>query len=904
MRHDWLTRLRAAVDTAAGTSTHAELRLGRDRFRSRILSRRLACLHSSFGANRLPVPERRNPAVAAGVALGDGASPVGPQNGKAGEKGRFLENLQPRTRERDGWRHVSNEAENPRRALRRFTPLSVAKRQALETRHTGKRKGFPEESFACDPEPPQGREWTVQPVSDASRLLGGGASVPRGTSPPYFWLFSPTGRRFFHDSGSPVGPQNSELEREAGKGRAFSTQGAGQQRAEVGETCRSDGFLEGYPGSREAGMSGRERDGDLGRAGREARTEEDALWRKEADYLSPEARKLQCLYHRRSSYLRGEDGQTARPVVPAWLRQKGEEKEMGEEESVKLGTADGGAVCVVLVNLGSPSAPTYRELWKYLNQFLGDPRVVEVPCVLWFFIRHAFILPFRSFASAQKYQSIWNFDPCSKSAPRPQAHGAPSLCQSLAFGSVRRGRETVHSAQEHRLHISQGSLVEEARDTRCAKGKNLVHPDLPAADSARRSAQPIRSQGDTEADQTARHLREASVCGRSSTMTRVALHETRKRDFSGSPAPLVRISEALRSQVQARFDALLDEKLGERDKRGGWEAPTDRAVRDGDRPANGCEGRSKREKESAEPSMKSARFREMHAARHGGTNGRGLRDPAGIETPTVDLLKEGARRLRPAVRVLMGMRYGEPSLPSVLRAARDGGCRKLLILPLYPQTAAATTSSVYDAAMEEIMKWRVMPDLRILSGYADHPAYISALATTIRRFWEEEGGESERKHANEPAVRGRGEKLVFSFHGIPLSTGRQAGEIYQCLCAKTARLVADQLEMQPEDVEVAFQSRFGPAEWTQPYIDQRLEALAGAGYRLVDVVMPGFATDCLETIEEMAGIYRGKFLQLTNGEGELRVIPCLNASDEATAAVFAVAKEQMTDWLKLMEPTP
>eukprot|EP00921_Rhytidocystis_pertsovi_P024905 GHVQ01040105.1.p1 GENE.GHVQ01040105.1~~GHVQ01040105.1.p1 ORF type:complete len:688 (+),score=77.90 GHVQ01040105.1:338-2401(+) len=193
-------------------------------------------------------------------------------------------------------------------------------------------------------------------------------------------------------------------------------------------------------------------------------------------------------------------------------------------------------------------------------------------------------------------------------------------------------------------------------------------------------------------------------------------------------------------------------------------------------------------------------------------------------------------RVKSKVIVKMGMRYGEPSVGAALRELHDEGVRKILVLPLYPQPAEASTASVYDAVFSEIKSWRYMPDLRILGGYADNPSYVRAVSKSVQEFWTKNG---------------KGQKLIISYHGLPAKTLLK-GDPYFCYCSKTARLIGANLGLQAgEDYEVAFQSRFGSAEWLKPYLSDRLPILAAAGIRTLDVVSPGFSTDCLVRITDV-----------------------------------------------------
>ncbi|KFG29363.1 putative protoheme ferro-lyase, partial [Toxoplasma gondii p89] len=375
MRHDVLTRLCGALETAAGTTSQTKC-FWRDR--SGVF--RFLCSQASLGAERLPTPAftKTRDADAPVVAT----SRVWTRQSEPGESG--LLQWSRNTGNTPSCRNVYS-ADTSTCSISRLSP--AARSLDSEDRYATKKKGLRGRRSECDYEPPSTREWSAQTVPEAFCLLGSGGSL----APPSFGpFFSAGGRRFLH-SRLRVGFQKSDQEKDKHNVRVFSTH-MGRQRAEMEKTRRREGLVE--EGFGEAEVTGRRE--SVRASERQERSDgtEDALWRKEADSLSEEARKLQCLYHSRSSYL-WDEKQTLRPRLPAWLRQNCDEDREGEKR-VKPRKADGAAVCVILVNLGSPSAPTYTELWKYLNQFLGDPRVVELPSFLWSFIRYLFILPFRS----------------------------------------------------------------------------------------------------------------------------------------------------------------------------------------------------------------------------------------------------------------------------------------------------------------------------------------------------------------------------------------------------------------------------------------------------------------------------------------------------------------------------
>ncbi|MEZ5652217.1 MAG: ferrochelatase [Burkholderiaceae bacterium] len=236
--------------------------------------------------------------------------------------------------------------------------------------------------------------------------------------------------------------------------------------------------------------------------------------------------------------------------------------------------------------------------------------------------------------------------------------------------------------------------------------------------------------------------------------------------------------------------------------------------------------------------------------------------------------------------VAFAMRYGQPSVASVMRAMREQRLTRLLVVPMYPQYAGSTTASVYDAVFEELSHWREQPELRVVRGFHDLPAYIDALAERIRASWGNEGPP---------------DTLLMSFHGVPRRS-LQAGDPYHCECHATARLLAERLRLPADRWKISFQSRFGRAEWLQPYTDKTLAELARAGARRVDVVCPGFLADCLETLEEIA--IEGKAAFMKAGGHDFRFIPCLNDSHALVAALTDLIVAQMSGWPTLKSSAP
>lgn len=242
----------------------------------------------------------------------------------------------------------------------------------------------------------------------------------------------------------------------------------------------------------------------------------------------------------------------------------------------------------------------------------------------------------------------------------------------------------------------------------------------------------------------------------------------------------------------------------------------------------------------------------------------------------------GERGHRVVVR--HAMRYGNPSIASQLDALKAEGVQRVLVLPMYPQYSATTTASVFDAVYRWASQVRSVPELRFVNRYHDHPGYIAALAKRISSHW---------------AHNGRPDKLVMSFHGIP-KRSLLLGDAYHCECLKTARLVGERLGLQGDDLVVTFQSRFGKAEWLQPYTEPTLVALAKRGVKRVDILCPGFVTDCLETLEEIAMEARAAFMG--SGGQEFHYLPCLNDQHEWIVALSDVVQNHLQGWDTLSLP--
>ncbi len=236
------------------------------------------------------------------------------------------------------------------------------------------------------------------------------------------------------------------------------------------------------------------------------------------------------------------------------------------------------------------------------------------------------------------------------------------------------------------------------------------------------------------------------------------------------------------------------------------------------------------------------------------------------------------RRCRGPVRVALAMRYGQPDVASTIAQLQREGVRRLLVLPLYPQYSATSTGSVLDAVVGAVERLRWPPELRIVNDYHADAAYLDALAASIRAHWQ---------------AHGRGDRLLLSFHGIPQRYHR-AGDPYYCQCQATARLLRERLELAEDAVVVSFQSRVGREPWLAPYTDATVRKLAAEGVRTLDVACPGFAVDCLETLEEIAMQNRDFFLDA--GGQSLRYIPCLNDQAVHVEALTSLALTHMQGW--------
>ncbi len=241
-----------------------------------------------------------------------------------------------------------------------------------------------------------------------------------------------------------------------------------------------------------------------------------------------------------------------------------------------------------------------------------------------------------------------------------------------------------------------------------------------------------------------------------------------------------------------------------------------------------------------------------------------------------------AQRILAPLQVEVGMLYSAPELSAALERLRAGGAERLLVLPLFPQYCGATTGAAFDRLSSELQRLRWLPDLQVVADYHDHPGYIEALRASIAAHWQ---------------AHGRTPHLLMSFHGIPERSCRQ-GDPYDKRCHATARLVADELLLQEGEWSVSFQSRFGPAQWLKPYTQGVLGAMPARGVREITVLCPGFAVDCLETLEEVAIENRAVFMQA--GGQRFEYVPALNAGSAHAHSLADLIAQRCQGWTEAL----
>ena len=233
------------------------------------------------------------------------------------------------------------------------------------------------------------------------------------------------------------------------------------------------------------------------------------------------------------------------------------------------------------------------------------------------------------------------------------------------------------------------------------------------------------------------------------------------------------------------------------------------------------------------------------------------------------------------VKVELAMRYGQPSIASALESLKAHGARRILLFPLYPQFSASTTASTFDAVAKEFMQQRWIPELRVVNNYGADESYINACAAQIQNHWV--------SHSQK-------QKLIFSFHGLP-KRNLELGDPYHCECQQTARLIAEKLNLKEAQWQLTFQSRFGRAEWLQPYTIKTMSELPNEGVKSIDVFCPGFSADCIETLEEISLENRDVFLQA--GGESFSYIPALNAEAVHIDALTQITLQHTQGWPEL-----
>ena len=246
------------------------------------------------------------------------------------------------------------------------------------------------------------------------------------------------------------------------------------------------------------------------------------------------------------------------------------------------------------------------------------------------------------------------------------------------------------------------------------------------------------------------------------------------------------------------------------------------------------------------------------------------------------LLREALQtRLQNPPIVEYAMNIGQPSVATVMARMQEQGCERILIIPLFPQYAASSTAAAMDNVFSVLNRMRNLPSIRTVKQYHDHPGYIAALAQNVRDYWD---------------AHGRPDKLIISFHGTPRAS-LDKGDPYHCACQKTGRLLAEALALESNQYSVCFQSRFGKAKWLTPYTVATLMQLGKEQMQRVDVICPGFVSDCLETLEEIAIEAKNTFIQ--SGGKEFHYIPCLNERSDWIQALADITCTNLQGWLDI-----
>ena len=243
--------------------------------------------------------------------------------------------------------------------------------------------------------------------------------------------------------------------------------------------------------------------------------------------------------------------------------------------------------------------------------------------------------------------------------------------------------------------------------------------------------------------------------------------------------------------------------------------------------------------------------------------------------------KEIKKKFKQPLEVEIGMSYGQPSIASAVDKLKAKNCTKILFFPLYPQYASSSSGAAMDGLFKKLIKTRNITEIRVIRNYHDHPSYINAIAQSIQNYWSKSG---------------KSNKLIFSFHGVPMKSLMQ-GDPYHCECHKTARLLRNKLKLREHESLVCFQSRFGKAEWLKPYFAETLKKMGQEKNLKLDVVCPGFSSDCLETLEEINMEGREIFAEHGGDPKKYRYIPALNNNDEWIKAMLEIAESHLQGWL-------
>jgi ferrochelatase len=247
-----------------------------------------------------------------------------------------------------------------------------------------------------------------------------------------------------------------------------------------------------------------------------------------------------------------------------------------------------------------------------------------------------------------------------------------------------------------------------------------------------------------------------------------------------------------------------------------------------------------------------------------------------------ELIGTLAQRMLAPLSIELAMLYGgDPNVPQALTKLRESGAQRILVVPLFPQYCGATTGAVYDRVNAELRRWRWLPELRYVAEYHDYPGYVDGLRASVTQHWE---------------THGRTQHLLISFHGIPERYFHK-GDPYFCKCQKTARLLADELMLKDTEWSVSFQSRFGADAWLKPYTSTVLDEMPGRGTRRVTVVCPGFAVDCLETLEEIEMENREVFMAA--GGEQFQYVPALNARPEHARFLADLIARHCQGWTQV-----